>query len=649
MKLKSLSLRYFRGIVSFDFAPGGDNAQIRARNRCGKTTIADAYFWVLFGKDSRNRATFDVKYAPDGQVVRGLETSVEAVFDIEGKELTLKRILVDKYENDRGNADKVWTGYKTNYEINGVPIAKEQQYIEKVRELCDEQVFRMLTDPDYFPGTMTWQKRRETLLDHFGNFTDADVFASDEKLAKLPELLGDKSVDDYRAIAEAQVRKLVEEKKSIPTRLDEVKRQMPVIEEHEARDLAALQLDLNTLQTSRQTVLSGGESAEIRRQISEVETQIIQREQALKQEAFGELNRLTALKVTATGAVDEVKRQIDMRSRFINDQAPLIEKCWGDRETLRAEYRELEAKYFEFTGSTECMTCGQPLPEGRIAEIKATAEARFNQDKANKLEAIKANGLAVKEKQERLEAGVTKAKGELEQLSASLTEKDTTLADIESQILAVPTSTVDLASDSLAIQLAGQKSELERSLSAVASGNSTALADLDQKITEIQRQITFANNIAAQKRLRDDCDRRIKELEARQKSLATEHEAFESGLHLCEQFIRAKVKLLTDSINSHFQIVSFKLFDEQINGGLKECCEATIDGRPYATSLSLSERQNAGLDIINTMAKLQGFAPPIFIDNVESNLGILPTVGQQIRLKVDENHTTLTAEKLEVF
>ena len=52
IKLNSLILENFKGISYFELNVDGKNASVYGTNASGKTTLADAYFWLLFGKDS---------------------------------------------------------------------------------------------------------------------------------------------------------------------------------------------------------------------------------------------------------------------------------------------------------------------------------------------------------------------------------------------------------------------------------------------------------------------------------------------------------------------------------------------------------------------------------------------------------------------
>ena len=94
---------------------------------------------------------------------------------------------------------------------------------------------------------------------------------------------------------------------------------------------------------------------------------------------------------------------------------------------------------------------------------------------------------------------------------------------------------------------------------------------------------------------------------------------------------------ISESINSNFEGISWKLFENQINGGLKETCELTVNGVPYG-SLNAGHRIVSGLQIVKALQNLYGVSMPVFIDNAESindfNMPIMDC--QTILLKVSD-------------
>lgn len=634
MKLEKLSLRHFRGQTNFELDAQGKNVTIYADNGIGKTTVADAFFWLLFGKDSRNRAKFDLKFAPNGQVLSGLNAVVEGTFEVGGKTLTLTRDYHEVVSTKRGSGDAAVTGNTTDYRVNDVPVS-ESIYLEKIKEFCDENLFRMLTDPEYFSSSMKWQDRRVMLLDICGDVTTEDVIASDPALKPLTEALAGRTIEDFRTITDSLKKKTAEAKKSIPTRLDEARRSMPTIEEsEEGGDLELLQRDLADLQEKRLSLAEGGAVREKRSRREEIKVEVSKIELRLQREARGDLDEVEKALRGKRSELGETEDKIRRKESQIAEAERIIQECQADREQLRAEYTSVHGRVFEFAGETICVTCGQDLPVGKLAEIKEKAEARFNDQKATDLSNIQTKGLAKKARQEELEQGVIEKNFEIDALRDQVATLKTAIDELDEKLRGTETPVVDVAADPEASKLIAESEALAAEIIQLQEGNDTELREVASQISKVQARITFAQKRKAAEAQREQITKRIGELEQEQKDLAKEFEKLEKHLFLVESFIRAKVKLLTDKINSKFELVAFKLFDEQINGGLTECCEATFEGRPYATALSTSERINAGLDIINTLSKHFGFAPPIFIDNAEASNKIIPTEGQQVRLRV---------------
>lgn len=229
MKLNKLTLRNFKGIRDFALDTGGESLSIFSDNGMGKTTIADAWFWLLFGKDSLNRSDFEIKtLGEDGQPIHGLEHEVEGVLDIKGKSLVLKKVYSEIWTKTRGSATKEFTGNTTDHYVDGVPV-KKGIYEATIAGIVAEDAFKLLTNPRYFNEVLHWQERRELLTKVCGDVSDEDVITSDSKLNRLPDILQGKSLEDHRKIIKARMTKLNEEIDKIPIRIDEISRSLPTL------------------------------------------------------------------------------------------------------------------------------------------------------------------------------------------------------------------------------------------------------------------------------------------------------------------------------------------------------------------------------------------------------------------------------------
>ncbi|MNC37535.1 hypothetical protein D3C75_861030 [compost metagenome] len=137
---------------------------------------------------------------------------------------------------------------------------------------------------------------------------------------------------------------------------------------------------------------------------------------------------------------------------------------------------------------------------------------------------------------------------------------------------------------------------------------------------------------------------RVTELENQERELAAEYERLQHELFLCEEFTKTKVSMLDAKINSKFKLARFRLFEDQINGGIKEVCDTLYKGVPYDGGLNNAARINVGLDIINTLGEHYGFSAPIFVDNAEAVTKLISTDAQVIRLVVSEADKKLRIE-----
>ena len=168
-------------------------------------------------------------------------------------------------------------------------------------------------------------------------------------------------------------------------------------------------------------------------------------------------------------------------------------------------------------------------------------------------------------------------------------------------------------------------------------------AEITARVGTLQAEVEALNGELAKEAMLTFAQRRSDELREEARKAATVLDEVDRMLFLCEEFARHKVRYVEDAINSRFQLIRWKLYDQQVNGGLTDCCEATVNGVPYA-ALNNGGRINAGLDVIDALSSYYGVGVPLFIDNAESVTRLLPMDGQVIRLVVSKTDTELRCE-----
>lgn len=635
MKLNSLELRNFKGIKDLEISPEGEDLNIYGDNATGKTTVFDAFMWLLFDKDSNNSSNFNIKTLDkDGQVKSGLEHEVKASITLDsGMTVEFQKIYKEKWTKKRGETEQTLTGHNTDHFIDGVP-KKKKEYTEFLESIIDEETFRILTNPLHFNTKLEWKKRREVAIELVDEIKKEDVFSADKKIAELKDLLvDDLSVEDLKAKTQATKRKLNEKLKQIPVRIDELSRQ----DVEEDIDFGAL----------------SKEKIEIENQINNIKNNAIDTEQLdnLKQE----VSMLETLKRTferdKTIALNEEYKNVNSRLQDVNKEAntlindkqkieneiSLLESkiSFKNEEIarLRTEYKEITSSEFDTTENV-CKACGQELQEDK----KEENIERFNSNIQTQIQKNIESGKKVKSEIEELE-GEIKAKKEekvllevkSEKIEKRVTAIQNNLDKIEKQL-----GSIDFNSFEEYQEISLKITKLNREIESILSDNKEKSQEQQDKLTELENRLSNIILQLSRKEVIESNLKRVTELKEEERELAEQIAQLEKTEIQCEQFVITKAALLEDKLNSKFKLVKFKLFNKQVNGGIDETFVTTVNGVPF-DDLNNAMKINAGLDIINTLTKHYNFNPVIFIDNAESINEIARTKAQQIKLTVSKD------------
>jgi len=657
LKLLKLQLTNFKGCKSLEINADGKNLNIYGDNATGKTTLADAFMWLLLDKDSNNRKDFEIKtLGPDGEPEHGLEHAVEAVLELEdGSRLALKKVYQEKWQKKRGSATAEFTGHTTDYFVDGVPVHKKE-YDARIAEIADENIFRLLTDPRYFNEVLHWQKRRELLLEVCGDVSDAEVIASNKDLSGLSDILGNRTIEQHRKVIQARKSEINKELEKIPVRIDEVKRGLPNIdditnEKDLPNDIARLREELRAKQEELVQAKAGGQVAEKTKELRTIEGQMLDLRNKHRQSLDGKVGEKSRELSRVQGEIYRLKNDIETKSRTIQYNESEIKTLDEKMKRLRKEWREENTKVFEqeqaaFLKLDTCPTCGQPLPKEQLQEARDKAMAQFNKAKAEKLEAISAEGKKLKDMKAAMEENLAYVRCELEKATAELAGLEKKEAALKAEIDNIMQGAEPVETTPEYAQIQERIMKIREDIAKMQADSNTAIMAIQKEIDTLTDAITTLEQAAARLEARKNGEKRIEELKADERRLAAEYEELERQIYLTEEFIRAKVQMLEGKINSKFRMARFKLFDVQVNGALAECCETTYNGVPYS-NLNNGAKVQIGLDIINTLSEHYGFAPVVFIDNAESVTNILPTKGQQIRLIVSAADKKLRIELAE--
>jgi len=656
MKLISLKLRNFKGIKEFELEPDGESQAIFGDNGTGKTTLFDAFCWLLFDKDSANRKDFEIKtLAKDGQAIHGLEHEVEGKLETYSSEhashrITLRKVYSETWTKKRGSVDREFTGHTTSYFLDGVP-SKKNEYEAVIANIVDEEAFKLLTNPRHFNEVLHWQDRRKLLLEVCGDLSDAEVIATDSKLGRLPTILNGRKLEDHRKVimvGRAQINKAIE---TIPVRISEVQRGLPdaddatgILHGITLKKLEELRGEHIIKSRELATLEAGGGIAEKTKELNIIEAEMIKAAQGCWTTIADEVR---AKKLELGKMEDErgaLQLTIDSRRERIEENQTTIERYELRLKVLREEWSNTNSEVFAFAQTDTCPTCGQVLLPEYLAAARQLAIGVFNQDKAKQLEVTAEEGHSIKAKIDEL---MRENNGlELQNTSdyARMTAMVEEVKSAYDAIAALENKGKEAPGDPVYLELAQKKDAIELDIEALRASNEGAIGNIKLDLFNLNASIAECEATIAKINQREAGLQRIEELKTEERALAEEFEKLERELFLTDEFIRTKVKLLEDRINSRFMLARFKLFNQLVNGGIEEVCETIYLGVPYSSALNNSARINIGLDIINTLSDHFKFVAPIWIDNAEAVTQLLQTKGQQIRLYVSEVDKALRIE-----
>ena len=624
MKLVQLNLQNFKGIEFGDFR-FANNTIIRGDNATGKTTVFDALCWLLFGKDSLDRADFQIKTLKNGEPVHNVNHMVQAAFDNEdGTGFTLKRIYREKYSNPRGGEVKL-TGHTTDYFINDVP-SKEKEYKAFINSMINEDVFKLITNPLFFNEQYTWQNRRKLLLEMCGDVDDASVINSKDELKRLTELLNGRSVDEQRKIIASKKTAINKELDMIPVRIDEAVNCKPTPLEAEQKlkdDIATIETAIKQLEEDKSVIVNGLDGAERTAKIREVKRKLADRKSQLMNEHTDKERRLEheyKLSLVQLQMAESERDRFKDREYELDTQ---IKQEEARIEKLQSEFDKFNQSQFD---DELCPTCGQPYPAKKRAEL----EAIFNTQKATNLEEWQklidsANSLKQNyiEQKEIMQVKVDGMCSQIEELSNNKDTKEKVMNEV---------GEVDLDND---VQVNDLKAELFMLELDEDNTSDDQLKRIDSQLSELaDKRSTLQTELTKYDVIRD-ITKRINELEQEQQRLINEKNLVDETAFLLDEFVKAKVEMLEDTINKHFTITTFKMANVLVNGSVEDCCETMVDGVPYR-SLNNAARINAGIDIINALTKFYNVTAPVFIDNAEAVTKFIDCKSQTIKLIVDE-------------
>lgn len=637
--LKSLDIENFKGVkeLHIDFE---NVTNIFGENATGKTSIFDAFTWVMFDKDSKNRSVFEIKpLNSNNKVIRGLVTTVTAVLEVNNKEIKLTKKYEEKWTRKRGESEATFTKNETTYMINDTPI-KKSEYVKEIAEIADEDQFKLLTNPYYFSNELNWKKAREVILEICGDITTEQIIEAKQELTPLVvEFEKENNIDKIIKNRKATKNNLSKEKEEIPVRINECDRGMYDVDFKEIEaQLNAKKADLEAIEDE---LLSGTKANE---QILKDKEKIFE----LKQETLKVIQSATGRGSKKRNELINEKESLNYNVQTLRNNLMYLEsdrklkensrdKLVEETNSLRNEWsKESQTMLNLSTVQTECPTCKRPLEVDDIEAKKKEMLDNFNLNKVKVLKEIGTLGKSKGEEVERLNTEIEQLQLDEKEALKEIQEKAVLIDKIKKELENTKSTEIYSAEEENRLtQISVEIKELEEKIN--NKDDDKNIDELKENKKKLTIEIESLNKELAKRDINKELLDRKEQLLEKEKELGIELAHQEKILNLCELFIKTKVSLLESNISSKFKNVTFKLFKEQINGGIEETCEALINGVPFS-NVNTAGQINGGLDIINTLSNHFGVKMPIFIDNRESVNTLIDIDSQVINLVVSNDN-----------
>lgn len=655
VNLKSLSLTHFKGhkAISIAFA---DSTTISGDNRMGKSSIFDAFTWLLFGKDQFDRKDYEIFPIVDNKRLDRVDAEVVGTLSVDGTIITLKRVFRQQWVRPRGAAEEVYKGNETLFYVNDVP-KKAGEYKAVIDGIIDEGLFKLITNPSAFLE-MHWTKQREILFQIAGTVSDAEIAASNPKFKALLDTLNGKPLAEFKKEIAARKRKLNEAMNDIQPRIDQTARLMPEAKDFEEIEGEIMDIDVElsaiSMKMSDRSEAIRGQYNEIQEKQGKInalksqQAEIIQQAKTKAQQEAYEANQQRAeLEQSVVTALRKLKNAEAEREEVKGNAERLaqqVKSTLTEIESLRKRWSDENER--EYKGKDGCLICpvfgtecGDPTALGKHQEAQEKAKAAFMSEKEVKLEAINDLGKSKVQELEALNKRMEAMEANLKQLSTSIVTLDKEHEALKQQLASTPivqpkeVKAVELTEW---VKLSEEISAIEATISEVKPVDNSDILPRKQELSErrdnLKQKLTDRETIA---RLQQE----VKRLQSEGSSLAQQIADLEQQEFTVAEFTRAKIEESEGRINGLFKIVRFKLFDTTNDGNEFEACIPTNTfGIPIAAT-NTAEQINAGLDIINTLTQFFGAKAPIFCDRAESVNEYITAGSQMVFLRVTKEKT----------
>lgn len=582
--------------------------KITAKNGKGKSIIATAYLWCLLNCDYELKDNLVVRREIDGKSVDDMDTSVELTLDVDGKEITMKKVQVRTYNKDK-------TGYKDDnkYFVNDVPktLKDFNAYLD-----IDMNVFKMCSNVNAFLNQKP-KEMREYLFSLVKKTTDLDMAKSKSELAELVPLLEKYTYEEIRAMKNKIKKDVDDNAEKLKGQIEEKERDVQL---KQAIEVSGLELQKNSLkvqiadcvakQTDNDKLMAEYDKASS--DILNLKFELIDMARKANEENVKARRKLESQISNLNYVIEDSKKSISNAEDVVSFDKDKIAEYQKTLDDSRTEWKTEKERVFD-ENNLICPYCKQEYPEEKKEKLKAD----FKAHKETELSRITDKGNTAKKMLDEIKGLLVEAEQELADRKQKLEKHLVDLADLEKQ-LAELQQEIDVSATEEYKALEQKIAEKEQAMhkandiSAVKAELKAQETALRQQLAECENQIAKADTTADEQRLEELKQTRIDSEQNKANA--------EKILDLLDELDKAKNnEALTEAVNSHFGLVKWQLFEYAKNGNYKSCCIPTVDGKSILTTMSNKGNRILGrVDICNSIQKISGISVPIILDDGES-------------------------------
>lgn len=644
LRVTRLTIDNFKGTKHADIS-FGPVTNIFARNGAGKSTIVDAFYWVLFNKDSAGNAPGSDKFREkpldsNGEEIHNLDTVVAIYGLLDGKEFDLKRVQRENWVKKRGASDAVYNGNVSTYYINEIET-KVSEFRDRVFAICDENVFPLIATMSAFNKNLDWKKRREILVGASGVDVDSVLVTNPAYKDLVSECeTRNINVDELKKVLQDTLRRMNKDLEMIPIRIDEAMKQIPAVNE---KDVDVAKSEIEDLESKidqmkkKLLMLKNGEETEDEVRLRDIDAKMADLLVKLTRDRDAERARLCAQKVDNEKKHDVLTVKIAGAAAKLESSKQRAELMKTKVEEQRGRYKEVFSRKYVSKVDSVCPACGQPLPAEKVEEANKAAKEAFENDKKMELERIRENGVSTKQALDELDASIKETETIIVEYEGQSDECSKELLSINSELMGL-SARYDANGNEEYVALQNEAMEIRMRIAGKPSDD--RISALEGEIEDLNARINKAKEVLVLSGISEQLKVRVKDLEENQKRLGVEIAKTERMIMLSEKYVQDRCGKLEESINALFPSIRWKLFNTQINGGIADTCVCMIpcDGAMVAyDSANTASQLHADIEIINVLSRLYGTKLPVFFDNRERVNDVPATEGQLITLSVSDD------------